>query len=268
MFRPIKEIADIWNNRLKNEIIKRYKSQKQFAEAYSNRYGEIGTDGKKKRTFQADVNKWSHVGEFDGTINKNRGFPTFKTMYNLSDFLGVSISYLIGETDYESFDMEKASKYTGLSEASIQSIRKITSGKLPYLSKRISDEQINSALNLLLENPDFVEYLRCLCEVSISLKELTELEQFKKVYNSIPERYREDAAELYIDSEDAIAKGIKPTDKLCKYAAELDDAAYKDICNSEPINEARYYYKANKYDLEEKHRKMVSGLINQLAKME
>ena len=126
--------AKIWNERFEKKMEDLRFSQRKFISTYKAKFG-TGS--------QADVSKWMHVGDIDGKTKKQRGFPAFETMRNIAEILGVSVGYLIGETDFESFDQERASKYLGLSAASITAIRGITSGKtippLPRLLERLSE---------------------------------------------------------------------------------------------------------------------------------
>ena len=87
-------------------------------------------------------------------------------MRNIADVLGVSVGYLIGETDYESFEMERVSKCIGLSESALIGIRNITSGKVIPPFYKYGDPQITAALENLLLTPQIVDYLKGLCELA------------------------------------------------------------------------------------------------------
>ena len=89
--------AQGWCNRLHKLMKEKNYTQKSFLKEYKEKYGG-GT--------QANISRWLRVGSKIEN-GKTIGFPSYETMSNLADFFGVSVGYLIGETDYESFEMEK-----------------------------------------------------------------------------------------------------------------------------------------------------------------
>lgn len=134
MLEPIeKEKAKIWNGRFEKKMKDMGLSQYQFIDRYRERF---------KKGRQPDVSKWMHVGEVDSKTRKERGFPAFETMRNIAEILEVSVGYLIGETDFETFEMEQASKYMGLSPNAIEATRALTSGKAipPFINILIPKE--------------------------------------------------------------------------------------------------------------------------------
>lgn len=89
--------AQCWCNRLYKLMKEKNYTQKSFLKEYKEKYGG-GT--------QANISRWLRVGSKIEN-GKTIGFPSYETMSNLADFFGVSVGYFIGETDYESFEMEK-----------------------------------------------------------------------------------------------------------------------------------------------------------------
>ena len=98
--------AQCWCNRLHKLMKEKNYTQKSFLKEYKGKYGG-GT--------QANISRWLRVGSKIEN-GKTIGFPSYETMSNLADFFGVSVGYLIGETDYESFEMEKVCEFLGLEE--------------------------------------------------------------------------------------------------------------------------------------------------------
>lgn len=72
---------------------------------------------------QKNISRWTNLGDAKNGI---KAFPDYKNMVFVADFLGVDIGYLTGETDEESFTLEKACSYIGLSGEALKSIRKFT----------------------------------------------------------------------------------------------------------------------------------------------
>ena len=243
--------AEVWNLRFANRMKEQGLSQRKFISLYRAKFG-TGS--------QADVSKWMHIGEFDGKTKKQRGFPTFETMRNIAEVLEVSVGYLIGETDFETFEQERASKYLGLSANPIKAIRGITSGKSIPPFNKYPDRQRTAALELLLENSLLVDYLKGICELAAAINiEQNPKELFYEAANKIPKAYRENAIALWHDAEQAIAKGVKPTDELWDFVKVLDDAALEDMNQKEVVEKET---KAARYALQEIHIKMIEKLLS------
>lgn len=111
--------AKCWCSRLNKLMKERNYTQKTFLKEYKEKYGG-GT--------QANISRWLRVGNKIEN-GKTIGFPLYETMLNLANFFGVSVGYLTGETDYESFEMEKICKFMGLEEETVKAIKGITSGE-------------------------------------------------------------------------------------------------------------------------------------------
>jgi len=112
----LKEKAMCWRTRLKECIDSGKYTQASFAEAMNAKYGTAYG--------QKDVSRWLNTGA--KIKNGEVGFPRYDTMIMIADLLIVDIGYLTGETDEESFTLEKAASYLGLKGESIQAIRKMT----------------------------------------------------------------------------------------------------------------------------------------------
>ncbi|TXC81566.1 XRE family transcriptional regulator [Metabacillus litoralis] len=112
----LKEKATYWNTRLKKCMDAGRYTQASFAEALNNKYGT--TYGQK------DVSRWMNTGS--KIKNGEVGFPKYDTMVLIADFFRLDVGYLTGETDKDSFSMEKACSYMGLNGEAIKAIREIT----------------------------------------------------------------------------------------------------------------------------------------------
>lgn len=105
--------ATCWRQRLRECLKERGLTQVEFVSALNRTY--------LTRFHQKDVSRWLNTG--NQTANGVIGFPKYETMMLIADFFGVDVGYLTGETDETSFDLEKASSYTGLSSNAILAIR-------------------------------------------------------------------------------------------------------------------------------------------------
>ena len=114
--------ASIWCERFGRLMKENGYTQEAFLKEYRKKYGG-GT--------QANVSRWLGVGRVikkDGTP-KEIGFPSYENMLNIANFFGVTVGYLTGETDFETFEMEKACKQIGIDEDTGKAIKGIVTGE-------------------------------------------------------------------------------------------------------------------------------------------
>lgn len=105
--------AACWRRRLRECLRERGLTQVEFVSALNRTY--------LTKFHQKDVSRWLNTG--NQSANGTIGFPKYETMMLIADFFGVDVGYLTGETDETSFDLEKASSYTGLSSNALLAIR-------------------------------------------------------------------------------------------------------------------------------------------------
>ncbi|MDE1549832.1 helix-turn-helix domain-containing protein [Jeotgalibaca caeni] len=141
--------ATYWNNRLQNCMEVNKYTQASLAEALNAKYGT--------NYGQKAVSGWLNIG----VIRKNGevSFPKFDTMVSIADFFNVDIGYLTGETNEDSFSLEKASSYLGLSTDAIKVIREITQ---PEDNRNYMWNDNRESLNLFLTAEGFSNFFNCL----------------------------------------------------------------------------------------------------------
>jgi transcriptional regulator with XRE-family HTH domain len=125
----LKEKAMCWKTRLKECMDSGKYTQASLAEAMNAKYGTAYG--------QKDVSRWLNTGA--KIKNGEVGFPRYDTMVMIADLLNVDIGFLTGETDEESFTLEKAAAFVGLKGEALQAIRKMTnpeSDSILWLGKR------------------------------------------------------------------------------------------------------------------------------------
>ena len=252
VLKPIKKTKEqIWNERFEKRMKERNLSQRNFIALYKEKFG-TGS--------QSDVSNWMNVGSIDSKTKKPRGFPEFETMRKIAEILEVSVGYLIGETDYETFDMEQVAKYMGLSSSAILAVRSVTSGKAIPPFYKYSDPRRTAALEKLLKSSLLVEYLKNIYKLAEAInKERNPKRNFEEVLGGIPEEYQTATFALWHDAEEAIQNGIEPTAELWDFVKKLDDAAYKDFCQPDMID---CEIKSAKYVLQEIHMKMINEIVS------
>lgn len=104
-----------WNERLKKCIFDGGHTQESFAHALNKKYSTKFT--------QKTISRWVNLGDAKNGI---KSFPDFENMLQVADFFSVDVGYLTGETDEDSFSLEKACSYMGLDGEAIKAIREIT----------------------------------------------------------------------------------------------------------------------------------------------
>lgn len=117
------EKAKYWNSRLKECLSANGYTQTSFADKLNEKYRKKYRKGFTQKT----VSDWMNVGYVRGKSEKRTiGFPIYSNMILIADCLGVTVGYLTGETDMDTFTLEKASDYLHLSGDAIKAVNKVT----------------------------------------------------------------------------------------------------------------------------------------------
>ena len=95
----------------------------------------------------------------------NQKFPKFEHMLDLATYFDVQIGYLIGETDCESFDIQKICEYTGLTEEAVKAIKLLNTRKPSLAKMRYTSRNGNKILNNFLCSPNVFRLFEALAEL-------------------------------------------------------------------------------------------------------
>lgn len=206
MHDVIRQKATAWNKNLRSCIKARFRSQAAFADALNEKYGTSFN--------QRTVSRWVSVGEKtqSGTY---RGFPEFQNMIFIADTLGVDLGYLIGETNQESFTMEKACEFTGLNDEAIKAIKLMTSRDSAFRMVRMMSSESRPLLNSLLSAKQF-------CGL---IKGLKDLDDVFSTYEMKRKAVVDWAAGL---DSDFVAE-------VLKWAGILEDAQYDGLAPNDEV---------------------------------
>lgn len=140
-----------WDERLEMCMKQNGYTQTSLSKAIREKYGTS--------TSQTNISRWTNISE--GT----QDFPKLSNALMLADFFDVTVGYLLGETDCETFTAEKASNYLGLNEDAIKSIRKATSFDTAYRTARASEQEVQTVLNKLFTSKSFFRFIHDLIDL-------------------------------------------------------------------------------------------------------
>ena len=174
-----------WCDRLNNLMKERGYNQVSFLKEYKKKYGG-GT--------QANISRWLRVGNKIEN-GKKIGFPSYETMVKLADFFDVSVGYLTGETDYESFSMEKTCKFMNADEIIMKAIKGIISGKNIGIFGEYSANEYRAVFKYLVTSNSFYNFLE---EVQKYADEVYHQKQPNKHFNAVYKSINPEIRELAI----------------------------------------------------------------------
>lgn len=175
MHISLKEVQDNWN-RVFGELFKKSGLTQQALADELN--AENGT-----RFSQKDVSHWLSVGSaiIQGGKQRMIGLPKYETMAMIANHFGVGVGYLTGETDFRTFDLERASSFTGLSESALLRITRLTgSDSVPFGRNGGGPlAYMGPALSEFISSDRFMEFASTLVSLYTSSKGLGNLPTFK-----------------------------------------------------------------------------------------
>ena len=254
--------AQCWCSRLHKLMKEKNYTQKSFLKEYKEKYGG-GT--------QANISRWLRVGSKIEN-GKTIGFPSYETMSNLADFFGVSVGYLIGETDYESFEMEKVCKFLGLEEETVKAIKGITFGENMGIGANSMSSEYKSAFRYILTASSFPVFIK---EARKYAENVYRLKHPIKYMDIVSAKMRKDLFDLAVQcmdyqfiSDDEYGRiddfeenSVEPTEELLEAISILNDAQDKDYAQKCYIEQM---VKLSEYELQ----KIYFEVIKELTKEE
>lgn len=237
-------------------------TQKSFLKEYKEKYGG-GT--------QANISRWLRVGSKIEN-GKTIGFPSYETMSNLADFFGVSVGYLIGETDYGSFEMEKVCKFLGLEEETVKAIKGITFGENMGIGANSMSSEYKSVFRYILTASSFPVFIKKAREYAENVYRLKHPIKYMDIVSA---KMRKDLFDLAVQcmdyqciSDDEYGRiddfeenSVEPTEELLEAISILNDAQDKDYAQKCYIEQT---VKLSEYELQ----KIYFEVIKELTKEE
>ena len=219
--------AEIWCTRF-NQLMKEHGyTQKSFLKEYKNKYGG-GT--------QANISRWLRVGNViqkNGTSQKI-GFPSYENMLNIADFLGVTVGYLTGETNFKTFEMEKACQCIGIDEETGIALQNIASGKAIRFGQ-YQKKEIGAVLRYLITSESFPKFISNLRECAENnYRKMHPIDHVaiaeKKIKKEVLElatqclEYQKDYDEQYGEVDDFKDNNVEVTEELLEAISLLNTA--------------------------------------------
>ena len=253
--------AQCWCSRLHKLMKEKNYTQKSFLKEYKEKYGG-GT--------QANISRWLRVGSKIEN-GKTIGFPSYETMSNLADFFGVSVGYLIGETDYESFEMEKVCKFLGLEEETVKAIKGITFGENMGIGANSMSSEYKSAFRYILTASSFPVFIK---EAREYAENVYRLKHPIKYMDIVSAKMRKDLFDLAVQcmdyqfiSDDEYGRiddfeenSVEPTEELLEAISILNDAQDKDYAQKCYIEQM---VKLSEYELQKIYFEVIKELTRE-----
>lgn len=224
--------ASIWCERFGRLMKENGYTQEAFLKEYRKKYGG-GT--------QANVSRWLGVGRVikkDGTP-KEIGFPSYENMLNIANFFGVTVGYLTGETDFETFEMEKACKQIGIDEDTGKAIKGIVTGESVELFGEYEAKEFGAVFKYLVTANSFPVLIKKVREYAenvyymknpINYLEIAKQKISKDIIDLAIQciDYQVEHDDEYGNIDDFKENGIEPTEELLKAIRILNEAEDKD----------------------------------------
>ena len=240
------EKARCWNERLKKCLDKgsdiKY-TQASLAKAMNSKYGMSFT--------QKSVSRWMSVG--NRTENGAIGFPEYGNMIIIADFFKVDIGYLTGETDEDTFTLEKACDYMNLDGPAIETIRNLTDSTTTSSLTNMHAQDIKEVLNKYIMADRFPYMLSCL--VNLNNTFLAHVQSRSFASSGLSEEILNEAIECILGptdfENDPDAEKLRP---------ELRDAIIRVNSTIDEQRELGFEEKLDRYELHE----AFEALINEL----
>lgn len=253
--------AKCWCSRLNKLMKERNYTQRTFLKEYKEKYGG-GT--------QANISRWLRVGNKIQN-GKTIGFPSYETMLNLANFFGVSVGYLTGETDYESFEMEKTCEFMGLDEETVKAIKGITSGEAVNHYGKSEAKEYTAVFKYLVTASSFPIFIRKVREYADNVYHQ------KHPVNHMDraaEKIRKDLLDLayqcidyqcisddeYGERDDFKDNNVEPTEELLEAICLLSDAQDEDYAE-EGTRERNV--KLSEYELQKIYFEVIKELVKE-----
>ena len=224
--------ASIWCERFGRLMKENGYTQEAFLKEYRKKYGG-GT--------QANVSRWLGVGRVikkDGTP-KEIGFPSYENMLNIANFFGVTVGYLTGETDFETFEMEKACKQIGIDEDTGKAIKGIVTGESVEPFGEYEAKEFGAVFKYLVTANSFPVLIKKVREYAenvyymknpINYLEIAKQKISKDIIDLAIQciDYQVEHDDEYGNIDDFKENGIEPTEELLKAIRILNEAEDKD----------------------------------------
>lgn len=246
----VRSVSEIWNQRVKECMEMRDFTRKTFAKAYKEEYGTGNI---------TDVGRWVRVGDYssDGKII---GFPSYDTMKRIADFFEVTVGYLTGETDCETFELESACSYFSISKAAGHTIEKITKGIGTSGIDRYLRTDRTAALERLLTAESFQELLNGFCEYAAVM--------YRKIHpidylGNICKQYEKDVLDMawkyidypFFDEEDNLELPPNVVEAIHKISEAQDKGFEHSLAIADRV-------KVERYSLSEILLKLIDEVVN------
>ena len=189
------------------------------------------------------------------------GFPSYDTMRRIADFFGVTVGYLTGETDYYSFEMERACNYLGIDQAAGEAIARLTIPKGATPLECYEKINYGRTLCYLLAASRFEEFIGGICQYA----EAAFMQAHPIDYMNSPrvQAIRPEILDLAIKYkdicyEDEIDNPTEITNEVIDAIHIINDAESRDYSQQFKLEQNA---KLAKYDLQERYFRLIEEIL-------
>lgn len=160
-------------------------------------------------------------------------------MLNIANFFGVTVGYLTGETDFETFEMEKACKQIGIDEDTGKAIKGIVTGESVEPFGKYEAKEFGAVFKYLVTANSFPVLIKKVREYAenvyymknpINYLEIAKQKISKDIIDLAIQciDYQVEHDDEYGNIDDFKENGIEPTEELLKAIRILNEAEDKD----------------------------------------
>lgn len=217
IFNANQSQTEIWRKRLVELRKEKGLSQDQLAQELNKEYGTNYS--------QITISHLEHVGEQWKKYDE-APFPNMKKLLLVADYFGVDLGYLLGETDYETFEEERASKYLRLNSKTIKTLERITSPKGSFQYAFMTGQKVSEVLEQIIPSQSFGPLIRAF----IDLKDACEIDdRLKSEWNALHDKYdKATLDEAFNHVDDVYIEGEPvPPENVCKAINDINQVIDK-----------------------------------------
>lgn len=226
--------AEALGERLAGLRTERGLSQEQLAGELNRKYGTKYTQG--------TISKIENVGR-PWNKCKVAPFPKAEKLLLLADYFGVDVGFLIGETDYETFNEERTSKYLRLNSRTVKTLERMTSPHGSFRFSLMTGPEVSGVLEQIIPAESFGPLIKAFAD----LKRACEVDDHSEdEWTDLRDKYGEDVLDEAFDRLDSLGPAEDPpsSEEVCMALGDINqiiDKGYgRELASESAADVARF----------------------------